>query len=91
LSFCVVLSTIIEGPVILRVKPLRTEVDQIDVGSDLEEKVIEISRNTVSAKSRAVYAGKKTAFLIWLDEHVQHLLSPFFSSKRSPKEMPIVL
>jgi len=54
------------------------EVDQIDVGSDLEEKVIEISRNTVSAKSRAVYAGKKTAFLIWLDEHVQHVLSPSF-------------
>jgi len=63
LSFCVVLSTIIEGPVILHsVKPLRTEVDQIDVASDLEEKIIEISRNTVSAKSRAVYAGKKTAF-----------------------------
>jgi hypothetical protein len=44
----------------------------------LAAEVVRINKNTVSAKSRAVYSGKQIAFLRWLDVHKPAALSAEF-------------
>ncbi len=45
---------------------------------ELDERVDEINRNTVGAKSRRVYLGKQVALLLWLDKSKRRLLNDEF-------------
>lgn len=54
---------------------MAAEADDLDA---LDEKVIQINRNTISKNSRAVYDSKKVHFIRWLDRNKQDLLSEEF-------------
>ncbi|ETP16166.1 hypothetical protein F441_09202 [Phytophthora nicotianae CJ01A1] len=49
--------------------------------SQLEKKVAEIKRNTVSARSRAVYQNSYGRFVAWVVLHKPQLMTPAFAQR----------